>query len=1173
MKQANAYAALSRRPVTLLVTFITLIVVGVIAYRKIPLQLMPEGLVQQRLEVIIPNPGASAEENLEKVTVPVEEQLRTLEDLQEIYSRSGEGAVRITVTFRTGTDMDLAKAELRDRLERARPALPASVDRISIWSFDTMGLPVMWFAVLYAERSERSDYLIETIVQRRLEQVNGASRADIYGVLSEEVSVLLDEEKVKAARINLGELIGRLASDNFSTPLGEVTDGGRRFLLRSDMRFENLEQVAAWPVSRGLVLGDLGKVERTQRVRNNLSRIDGAWAYYGAVYKENSANLVETARRVQAALDELEADPALDGEFEFMTLFDQGEYVETSLKQLQSTAFWGGGLAVLVLFMFLRRVRMTLCVALSIPVSALLALAWVYFSGGTFNILTMTGITMAIGMLVDNAVVVVENISRLRADGRSTTESAITGAREVGMAVALATLTTVVVFLPLVFMTENPMIGLMFGEVAIPLCLALLFSLLVALVFLPVAVARIASARSPRSEAFARALHVVVEVPTRILVRLLGVVEWALARLLWGLHHVNRLVVNALLPLRWVISLALVALVVWKERAFLAVRPPVEGLLKTGIAPPSGTHMGLVITAAWVLTLLVVAFLLIGLPHLHRRLPRPSPLSVRGQSKPLGLMTIIVGQNQRFLSWALSHRLLASALGLAVMASVAIPFSRLNLVGFGQDEELSQVEIHVDLEDNFTLAEVSDEMRIYEDALALYKEKYGFRNVGVRFGRDSGHITLYWQKRQTQAHLESLRAELREELPRLAGHHLRFFGDEAFDTRKKTILSFQLKGPDARQLTEIGLEAVARLRAVPGLEDVRSPLEASPERVIVTLNPERAHALGITAMSAFQSVSWALRGTQLPRFQDRGREIPFTIELDEEQTAGLDTLREIDVWSPQGAVPLASFAEIGFTRGPDVIQRINGQTTFNIQARVDDPLRRKELSKAGYAALESMDLPRGVTTGSDEDETIRENREMTEIYLSLALSVVLVFLLMGILFESVLVPFSIIFTVPFAVVGAFWTLFLTGTIMDSVGWIGILILVGVVVNNGIVLIDRIHRLRGEGVERRRAVLEGAGQRVRPILMTALTTIVGLLPMALGEASSEALDYRALATCVAGGLAISTLFTLWAVPVAYTLVDDLAQSLGAGSRWGLELARGVGRALSASNPVSRSGRAG
>jgi len=258
-------------------------------------------------------------------------------------------------------------------------------------------------------------------------------------------------------------------------------------------------------------------------------------------------------------------------------------------------------------------------------------------------------------------------------------------------------------------------------------------------------------------------------------------------------------------------------------------------------------------------------------------------------------------------------------------------------------------------------------------------------------------------------------------------------------------------------------------------------------------------------------------------------------------------------------VPLASFAELEFGHGSRSIHRRNGQTSFTIQARVDDPLRQKERSEEGYRALAALELPRGYSIGEEDLIGIRQEEELGELRSALLLSVVLVFLLMGILFESFLLPVSVLATIPFAVVGALWTLYLTGTTMDSVGWIGIIILVGVVVNNGIVLIDRIHSLRaagpdGPGLERSAAVVEGCGNRVRPVLMTALTTVIGLLPMALSEPSGEGIDYRALATCVAGGLTASTFFTLWVVPLAYTLLDDLSTALRARTRWALRPAK-------------------
>jgi HAE1 family hydrophobic/amphiphilic exporter-1 len=337
---------------------------------------------------------------------------------------------------------------------------------------------------------------------------------------------------------------------------------------------------------------------------------------------------------------------------------------------------------------------------------------------------------------------------------------------------------------------------------------------------------------------------------------------------------------------------------------------------------------------------------------------------------------------------------------------------------------------------------------------------------------------------------------------------------------------------------------------------VKSPLEGAPGQVRVVMDSERANSLGVTANAAFQNIAWALRGWQLPRFQEEGRELPLIIEYDEEEVAGLSTLKDLQVFTGETVVPLASFADLQFEQGSRTIRRRNGQVNFTIQGRVDSPLQQKPVSDAGYELLKrELELPRGYAIGEEGLVSTRQEEEMTELLAALVLSIVLVFLLMGILFESFLLPFSVLFTIPFAIMGAYWTLFLSGTTMDSVGWIGMIVLVGVVVNNGIVLMDRIHGLRrSEGLSRREAVIQGAGSRVRPIVMTALTTVIGLLPMAISEPSGDSFDYRALATCVAGGLAISTFFTLWVVPLAYTVFDDLANAIWTRFVWSVRPVR-------------------
>jgi HAE1 family hydrophobic/amphiphilic exporter-1 len=411
--------------------------------------------------------------------------------------------------------------------------------------------------------------------------------------------------------------------------------------------------------------------------------------------------------------------------------------------------------------------------------------------------------------------------------------------------------------------------------------------------------------------------------------------------------------------------------------------------------------------------------------------------------------------------------------------------------------------------------------------------------VIVRFWAGGGEVSLRWEDRLDAKYMDQTRERLRRKLPQFPGHRLHFGREEQLGSASKQTVRFQVIGPDADLLADLGKKAIEILATVEGLTDIRSPLEDAPEEVRLEFDREAAFQLGVGADRATRNVSWALRGAMLPRFQEQGREVPIIIEYDEEEMAGLDALRDLSVWTDAGPVALSSFTSIGFEPGPRTIWRWNGMTSFSLQARIDAPDRLQQRMEAGYAALEAgLDLPRGYRLGRENSSFASALKQVREMQLALLFAAALVYIVMAILFESIALPLAVMATVPFAFLGAMWTLYLTGTTMDAVGWIGIIILVGVVVNNGIVLIDKIHRcMTLDGLPRRAAILEGTSARVRPILMTALTTVFGLLPMALSKASGEGIDYRALATCVGGGLAISTLFTLWMVPLAYSLAED------------------------------------
>ncbi len=1210
------FAGLVRHPVTLLVLFVTLMVIGTIAYVRIPMQMMPDGIVEPGLQVYAIHPGSSAEENEEQVARILEEEIRTIAGIGSISSTSSDEQVGISVRFDADTDMNLAKAEIRDRIERARPKLPSTVREIGIWSWSNSDMPVMFFAMLHPGDSPRTDFLIDTVIKRRLEAVDGIGRLGLWGVLDDSVRIELDEDRVRAAGLNLGALIARLSADNFAMPMGEVTDGGRRVLLRSDMRFKTKAEIAAYPLDGGLVLGDIGRVIDAKSVRDRLFRMDGTYAYFGEVQKEAQANVIEVCDRVKATLDELQADPRLEGEFKFLVFFNQGEFIQNSVGQLRHSALEGGLLSIVILFLFLPRVRLTMCMALAIPFSVLIAIAWVFFTGGTFNVLTMAGITLAMGMLVDNAVVVVENITRLRNKGLAPMDAAATGTREVALAVVLSTLTTVVVFLPMIFMSENPVLRIMFGALGLPLCVSLVASLVVAMIFLPAITARVLVPRHRYTEWLASKIAPIAAVPSQLLglvLALLRMLSFAAVVLLHKLNRIllagfsslqgvaillisgwlareifqgtqlgaqlirltastsggplsGRLIPLALLALatllllfvvsigpqrrykdanasaaRWTLLLAILAIAGWRANEVVQGSELAAQFASiTGRA--SGGFLGAGLPAALATlaaaALLAVLLVAIGVRHWAARsnaVPAPPP---RWRPAATGIVDGAVALNQSLLQWTLGNRFWASVVATLVLVSVVIPQMNMKMAAFGEDENSGRVRVEVELENNFTLKQAEAELAHYEQFFNERKLQYGFQHMACRFNKDGGRVDAYWDGQRTKEQHDLVIEDLRKHLQARPGHTLHIGGDDGDQARNRNLVIFRLVGPESEELSRLGQEAVRILEALPGLEDIKSPLATAPEQVRVVFDSDLASMMGVSPQNALQNVAWALRGWQLPRFQEPGREVPLIIEYDSERTAGLSTLRDLEVRAATSAVPLSTFSTIEYARASRTIERVDGKTSFQITARVDDPLRQRELSDLGLAALGGIEFPRGYSVMEDDLVSARQDSEMKEIYSALLLSIVLVFLLMGVLSESFLLPISILFTIPFAIVGALWTMYVTHTAMDSIGWIGVIILVGVVVNHGIVLIDRIHQLRNQGVDRTLSILEGSANRVRPVLMTALTTVVGLLPMALTEPPGEGIDYRALATCVAGGLSVSTISTLWVVPLAYAMLDDL-----------------------------------
>ena len=1153
-KQPNASAKgffgfTIKRPVALFVVFITLVVIGLIAYSKIPLQLLPAGFSNDSVMVWVPNPGASARENEEKVARVVEAELRTLQGLKRVRSWSAENLVRLRIEFQSDVDMELAKAEIRDRIERAQPSLPDTTEQVGMWSESGGTLPLSYFSIGVEGSSEEKDYLIDEIIIPRIEAANGVSRLQIFGVMQDTIRIELNEDRILAANLDVGGLIAKLSSDNFAQPLGEVESGGSRLILRSDMRFKSTEEIESYPIGNGLVIGDVGNVRRGKSVRDQISRVDGKFSYFGIAQKESTANVVEASDNFRAAMEELVEDPQLAGQINFVPFFVQGDMIKGSLNQLKQTALGGGLFASVILFLFLRRIRTTLCVALAIPFSSLLALSFEYFTGGSFNMLTMIGITLGIGMLVDNAVVVVENIVRLQSTSKSNLDAAALGTREIALPVTLATLTTVVVFLPIIFMSGNPMVRLMFGGMGIPLCMSLIASLLVAVVFLPVVIGRVIGDQSPAVSSLTRALDKMLRIPSRLLANAIGLTRLCFHKSMLVSFHIQRRLLH--FPARGfrILAIALFGVSLWVglnsvdgTRLSLAA----AGNLKTLSFPLLLVYALAPVVIPALISALILFF---AMPVWKERSLTQAPPDAPRKLVPPGhsLIVWLTTSNRLLVTWTLKNRLAATGLSALAFSTIAIPLGGMGTAAFTQGEGESAIDFGVTFEADFTLNEAFEETLIYEEYLEDHKEEYGFAHLRNRFSSRSAEVAIYFDEGLMPDRRDAILADMRANMPKPPGHSVRFYSGDNVSETSRTVTQFVLRGTDSVELAALGLEAREILQGVSGLSGVSLPEESAPDQMNVEIDRDIAHSFGIGADAAIQSISWALRGVPLPRFQERGREIPLIIELDRADAPSMSTLRDLPVYTLSNQVPLSAFAEFSVSKGTNTIYREDGKISYALTAQVDDPSQLMDVTKAGYAALASLRMPRGFGIASDLSLQRRAGDELAELGNAGLLSLVLIFLVMAILFESLLLPFSVLTTIPFAVLGAIWSIWGMGNPIDAMGMIGIIILAGVVVNNGIVLIDRIHRL-SESMPRSEAVLAGCAHRVRPILMTALTTVVGLMPMAMVPPASGSVDYRAMASIVIGGLLASTFFTLWVVPLAYTLLDDLAINFRGAFRW-------------------------
>lgn len=1027
-----------RRPITVWVVAITVMGLGVIARYRTPIEFLPP-LDFPFIFVQIPYLGASPEQAEKEVAIPAEGEFRTVSHLKRISSTSDSNGCRVQLLFEMNTDMTAATAEVRDRIERLKLVLPSEIDQISIRRFNANTLPIMVFSLYGGLDDEELVYRVRTLLRPRLQRIDGVADVTVYGTPEKEVLIEFDQDALGSRSLSLFSIVSALRQSSLNLTVGNMVDGESKYIVRALGEFIAPEELGELVIGPNAVrLRDVARVGYRARERETDYSIDGKPGTLMLVLKEAEANTISTCQAVERELDKLSADPDFDG-VKVFTFFNQSDTILAALNGLVQSGELGAVLAIIILFLFMWRIRPTIIVALSIPTSVVFGLVYLFLSGMTLNLVTMISFIVALGMLVDNAIVVIEDIYRHQQLGYSPAESAKLGSMEVAMAITASTLTTIVVGIPMFYLDSGEMSTYM-KQFFAPITVSLLASLLIALTLIPLAASKMNLRRG------------------------------------WGL-------------------------------SILRGRSRGGELDEPRDSADHGTTS-------------------------YAHLPRFHPLRT------------VVQIYERILAWTQRWRLATMSVVIAVTAITFIPMYKLDRQG-DPAVDSRRIEISILLDQGFTLEGARATFNSIRDTVDTMRKELGIKNIFSRYSATGGDFDVYLLTNEDLAPDETLPYTtdqvldiLRQRLPvKLPGGEIRYSVAEASETSARSF-TLQVRGTDSEVLEQCAENLKSlMLTSIPQVSEVNTDISRTHHEILLNVNTTLADVYGLTPMTIAQTVDFALRGVRLSYLKQGGREIPVWAQFQEEDRKSKSNLENVSLFGKTGEqLPINRVVDFAKERSPQAISRVNGKNVVTLTAK----LRGTDMGRAMdglKGLLASFQLPQGYSIEFG-DELMSLETNMSSFLTSLLMAVILVYLVMGALFESYLLPISILSTLPLAGVGTVWLLYLTDTPIDIVGMIGMILMVGVVVNNGIVLVDYINQLRSRGIPRAEAVLRAGHDRFRPVMMTALTTILGCVPLALGGGGVESeVSFTSLGRALIGGLTSATFLTLFIVPITYTLVDD------------------------------------
>ncbi len=1016
-----------KRPVAITMIVMVFVALGLVSLRKLPVELIPD----INLPVIFLSanyPGVGPQEVEKLVTKPLEMAVSRAAGIKNVSSTSRLGNCSMQLEFEWGTDLDQAMTDIREMIEQYKEDfLPEDMENPMLLKYDPTGIPVSVYGFNSEKRTMRElRKMGEDLVAPYLEQLDGVGSVLVWGGGFREISVLVDQKSLIGVGMSLDQLVQQLQAENLDISSGHIVEGGRDYQVKSRGEFESLDDIrnVVVTVAGGVPvkLRDVATVVYAPVEETAFARMQGKNSTVVAIMKQSDANTVNVSKRVRKELTKIEE--RLPTDVAMSELFDSAEYIEKSVNNVRDAALYGAVLAVLVLFLFLRSYRASFIIGTAIPISVIITFFPLYFLNISINIISLGGLAIGIGMLVDNSIVVLENIYRRLQGGEERDTAARSGAAQVAMAITASTLTTMIIFVPILFTAG--VVKIFFGQLAASIAFSLSASLIVALTLVPMISAKLmnqkATARIVKAENFIEPLR-------RLYLRVLN---------------------NAL---KHRLRTMAFALILFLGSLFLI---PAIGI---NFMPDSDS----------------------GLFQIYVTLPAGSPLE---ETKS------VVGDLESYLS--------------------TLPYTE---IVFDMGGEAGDVTT---------------------DRVA---------NVGTMM------VRLVDRKDRDVSTMEVVNA-LRDTLKSWSGAKFQVATMNQMQSSSYGDVEIKVSGQDFEILKDLAQQIENRLGSVTGIKGTTSSVEEAHPEVRWVVDRERAANLGLGAFQIGRTIQTALMGRVATRMEKYGTEIDVRVWLTEDQRDKIEQLGTVMIRSPLGFdVPLRQVARIQYGQTPDKLFRENQMRVAWIGGDVGGRDIRSTMGDV-RRAIDKIHLPDGYLIGyAGEDEDLREaTRDLLIDFLFAAL---LVYMIMAALFESFMHPFTIMFSIPFAITGALLALFIghliAGMTITVNALIGVVMLVGIVVNNAIVLLDYVRRGQQSGMKCREALIKAGSVRMRPILLTALTTILGLTPLALGM--GEGSEVRApMAVAVIGGLTVSTLLTLVIIPVIYTYTDALAERVRSRLLW-------------------------